>query len=362
MRVFIQDFIGAFGDLPVLLPLLILLSSVPGYSAPILLASAALTSFFSAVWFRIPVSVQPLKSVAIAALALGASGEEIRLSGMLIGLCFATLAVTRKELLPIPDSIVRAVQAGLGALLIKQGFASATGLSPLTQMVCVLVTLFFFIFGRKTRIPLLGIGALLAFVEALVSGRAPEPYSGPVPSELRPGVLLALILPQLALSTLNSVRGARLALEQYFGSKDPHRTERKLLFSIGIGNLFAGLFHGLPFCHGAGGITAHWKAGAESYRMNLVLGTLLGALAVISHFSGAIPSFHAFPLSSLLGLIGLHHFALSSPMVNRGPSGVVLVLGSAIIAAGTGNLLFSLAFAIVVEGFRHLHRGGAAHA
>jgi uncharacterized membrane protein (UPF0136 family) len=300
--------------------------------------------------------------LAIAALALGASPEEIRISGILIGLCFTLLAFLRKEMLPIPETVVRAVQAGLGALLLKQGLLSGGALSVPTLLACLILTSALFLFGKKIRIPLLGIGALLAFSEAMITRRSPAMGMPLSVAGLRPGVLLSLILPQLALSTMNSVRGARLALEEYFGSQDAARTERKLLFSIGIGNLLAGLIHGLPFCHGAGGITAHFQAGARTHRMNLGLGSILLLLAYFAHRAGTIPTFHPLALTGLLGLIGLYHFELSRPVLKRGASGIVMIGGAGLLALLTGNLLYSLAFALVFEGALSFSRKGAAHA
>ena len=79
------NFFGAFADTAVLLPLLATLSIHNGMSFSFLLASAGFLYIFSGYIYKIPMSIQPLKSIAIAGIALGASSLEIRISAALIG-------------------------------------------------------------------------------------------------------------------------------------------------------------------------------------------------------------------------------------------------------------------------------------
>ncbi len=343
------DILGAFGDLPVLLPLVVLLAQIPGYSLPSLLASAAGVSLLASRLFKDPISVQPLKSVAIAAVALGASSEEIRISGMMLGAVFLTLAAIRKNPLPVPEPVVRSVQTALGTLLVMQGIRSAPG-APFELMLVLTAVAVFFVLDRRTGIPLLGLGSLLAFLEACFSGRAPVTGTVPVQEGLRTSILASLVLPQLALTSANSIAGARLALETYFSSPNSARDsqlERRLMGSIGVGNLLAGLVHGLPFCHGAGGITAHFRAGARSPMMNTVLGLLLAGLAWFSVRTGFVPVLEPRIACALLTLIGLHHLNFATPLIRKGKSGWILVAGSVTLGWGTGNLLFVLGFALI---------------
>jgi SulP family sulfate permease len=353
------DLLGAFGDLPILLPLLVLLARVPGYSLPVLLASAALASF-AAFWiFRTPVSIQPLKSIAIAAVALGASPEEIRISGMMLGLFFLVWAVLRKNPLPVPEPVVRSVQTALGVLLIMQGYKSTTLTVPELAVASLAVTVLFTL-DRRSGIPFLGIGALLAFFEACWSARAPSPLSSMTGSDtgIRMTMVAGLLLPQLALTSTNSVAGARLALDTYFPEKSLGPTlERRLMGSIGLGNILTGLIHGMPFCHGAGGITAHIRAGARSRNMNLILALLLGVLAWVSYRTQFVPVLETRVGFVLLTLIGLHHLNFAGPLIKMGTRGRILAIGSGLTVGITGNLLAVIGFAWVFL----LRKGETAH-
>jgi SulP family sulfate permease len=344
----VKDLLGACGDLPVLIPLLALLAQVPGYTAPGLLISAALVSWASAVWFRVPISIQPLKSVAIAALALGATGAEIRFSGLGIGIVFLTLGIFRRQPLPIPEALVRAVQAGLGVLLVQQGWKQGQTLDLPTLTISLFSVGILWILEHRTRLPLLGLSAGAAFIEACIRARAPVSAPPTLESGVRLPILLALILPQLALTSTNSISGARLALSTYFPEAIRNvgqNIERRLLLSIGLGNCLMAAFCGMPFCHGAGGITAHAKAGARSFWMNWILGALLLGLASIAFRTGYVPVLDPRAHLVLLVLIGVHHFNLARPVLEQGFRGKSLIVGSMCLAAWSGNLLYCIGLA-----------------
>src|SRR5690606_37983249 len=96
---------------------------------------------------------------------------------------------------------------------------------------------------------------------------------------LRYDIILALVLPQLALTLTNSVVGTEAAARRYFGERAGRVTASRLLRSIGLGNMLVAPLGGLPFCHGSGGVTAHVKGGAQTWHMNLIIGGVLLTLA-----------------------------------------------------------------------------------
>lgn len=77
---------GAFADGAVLFPILAALAIQAGMDGNTLLLSSGLAYLAAGFIFRVPMSVQPLKSVAVTALAIGASATEIGASGALVGL------------------------------------------------------------------------------------------------------------------------------------------------------------------------------------------------------------------------------------------------------------------------------------
>jgi SulP family sulfate permease len=68
----------------------------------------------------------------------------------------------------------------------------------------------------------------------------------------------------------------------------------------------------MPVCHGAGGMTAHYKFGARTGAAPLVMGAALVFLAVGlgSGLAGVLPAFPLPILAGLLATAGLLHIAL----------------------------------------------------
>jgi SulP family sulfate permease len=342
------DFFGAFADAAILLPIISLMALKSGYRLDSLLLSAGLAYLVSGFLFKIPISVQPLKSIAIASLAMGASFQEIRISGLCVGLFFLVLYALKTQTLPIPEAVIRSVQCGLGILLAQQ----AIKILPL-EWSSILFTLglvgALIMSDLKLSIPLLGMVSFVVFIfGTLHSGAsASSGMPTPTPHALRLSLILSLVLPQLALTSANSILGAKLACDHYFKEKARNVTIPKLLLSISIGNILSSMIAGLPYCHGAGGITAHYKAGARTGNMNTVIGLvlcLMGLLQFFFHFPLSLPPL---PTAAILISVGVFHFELAKPLL-RNRSGQITLLGSSLATLLTANLLatFVVAWAL----------------
>lgn len=359
---FFGDFFGAFADTAVLFPIITLLGIQAGFSLPILLVSSGALYLAAGFLFRSPMPVQPLKSVALSALALGAGKSEILTATLFIGGFFVLLLVCNRRLLRLPEEAIRCVQAGLGVLLILQGLGSPQVLSspqgsfagsvlpallltllPILLPILLLASALLFL-DKKSRWPWLGIFAFLAF---LTSGDAEPPPSPPGPELFRWSVIASLVLPQLALTSANSILGTELAYREYFPDQTAKHLRSRLLLSIGAGNLLMGLIGGLPFCHGSGGLTAHYRAGARTWLMNGVIGTLLiwlGFRASQGAPPGALPPI---PCAAILITVGVHHLGLARSLLGN-PVGKRLLLAATLLTLLSKNLLFTLLAALLI--------------
>jgi hypothetical protein len=79
------NILGAFSDGAILFPLLVLFERSQGFSMGKALLSTGILYLVSAAYFRVPMSVQPLKSIAVASVTVGATFAEIRLCAFLLG-------------------------------------------------------------------------------------------------------------------------------------------------------------------------------------------------------------------------------------------------------------------------------------
>jgi MFS superfamily sulfate permease-like transporter len=70
---------------------------------------------------------------------------------------------------------------------------------------------------------------------------------------------------------------------------------------MGLANVFAALVGGMPVCHGAGGLAAHYAFGARTAGSNVIIGLLFVALAVLLG-SQSINILHLLPMG-VLGML-----------------------------------------------------------
>lgn len=343
----VSNFLGGFADAAVLLPIIALLSEQAGFSSSRLLISAGILYIATALFFKIPMAVQPLKSISVSAIALGASYQEIRIAAFCLGLFCIALTFLNIEswAKQVPIAIIHQIQVGLGVLLITQGMKANSHIGIL------LLSLAIFMFPVIKNIPLMGLMALVGFVGASFSNTQllSNSVSNLIPDIMRPNLILMLLLPQLALTLSNSVLGTRNACETYFGHRAIRVTLKNLLRSIGFGNCIMALLGGLPFCHGSGGVTAHVKAGATQ-----AWSTLLFGLFLIG-FSGTALVYPKMLMALLLITTGLFHIQLgiTTSKIKLGMAAGLTLL--------TGNLLWVLLAAILGELISHayLQRGFA---
>jgi SulP family sulfate permease len=68
--------------------------------------------------------------------------------------------------------------------------------------------------------------------------------------------------------------------KEYFGLYSGRLTNRAACVSMALVNLFSFCLGGMPLCHGAGGLAAHYRFGARTAGSNLMIGLLFTAMAV----------------------------------------------------------------------------------
>src|SRR5690606_38237622 len=107
--------------------------------------------------------------------------------------------------------------------------------------------------------------------------------------------------PQIPLTTLNSVIAVCALSADLFPARAA--TPRKVAISVGLMNLSACPFGGMPMCHGAGGLAGQYRFGARTNGSILFLGTVKMLLAVL--LGGTLMALcQAFPASVLGVLLG----------------------------------------------------------
>ncbi len=240
-----REWLGAFGDIGVLVPILLSLAVVNGIDLGRALALTGVAYIGSALYFRLPIPVQPLKAMAAIALAQGLGLNVIRAGSLWVGVILLALVLSggiRWMARLFPPMIVKGLQLGVGLLLVKSAW--------------------------KMYFPAVfhGHPSLLALPPL-----APRDFWTS---------LIVLVLPQIPLTLGNAVFGASDALDTYYKERAKSATPDRLCTSIGLINIVVGLLHGYPLCHGSGGVTAHARLGAKTAGATLIMGSVCLALAI----------------------------------------------------------------------------------
>jgi len=283
-----QEASGALADLGTLLPLTLGAIAVAGLAPmPVLLGFAA---FYvaTALVYRLPVPVQPMKAVGALLLVAEVSPAALAAGGAMIGAVLLVLGATglidRLGRL-VPQSVLAGLQLGLGIALAMIALRLMAG----TPLVALALLALLGGLAWKTRLPaaLVTLAVALALGAVLgLPGLAPAAPAAPWTLPGLPGLadmrtaLTGLALPQLALTLTNAILLTALVTGDYFGPRAAHVTPRRLALSTGLANLVLTPLGALPMCHGTGGVAAHHRFGARSGTAPLLLGVALVALAL----------------------------------------------------------------------------------
>jgi SulP family sulfate permease len=370
MRLDRMEIAGSLGDLGTLLPLVLGMILLNGVDATASLMMVGLFYLVAGLYFRVPVSVQPMKAIAAYAIATGLTPLQISTAGAWMAALLLLFGATNlisliRRAVPLPA--IRGVQLGLGAVLMIRGFElmvqpdgglAIESVGPVGTGLILggagLAIGFLLLDNRKLPAALVIVG--LGVFAGLAIG---EPVEW---SSLRPGlhlpqllphgwpawrdvwwVLPVVVLPQLPMTVGNAVLANTDLTWEYFPRRAGRMTNRASAISQGLANVVSFFLGGVPMCHGAGGLAAHYRFGARTSGSNLFIGALLAAAALvlgdgIVTVLGVVP---ASVLGVLLVFAGLQLALMIQDLRQRGDLFVVLsMLGL--------TLVFNLAVAFVI--------------
>ena len=347
VRITRRELAGAVADLGVLVPIAVALIVSNGLSPTAVLLPAGLLYLANAAIYGLPLPSQPLKAFGAIAIAEGLGADEIAAGALLIGALFLVagrLGVVDRLARAFPRPLVRGVQLAVGLLFLQIAWNLAAdppaafaehALPPVwavgLALAAAAVALAFR--GQGAALALVAVGAV-AMVATAGGSASLGPSALAFPS-LDLGVLatafVVLVVPQAPLSFANSCLATADAARVYFGEERARRVRPGSLASTyGVANLFAGSIGGMPVCHGAGGLTAHYTFGARTAAAPLVMGSVLVVLA-LAVGSGLAALLVAFPLpilAALLAVAGLLHIGLLRDLQGAPAWAAALLVGA----------------------------------
>lgn len=307
-----SELAGSLGDFGTLLPLAIGYITVCKMNPAGLLVMMGLVNIVTGLVYRLPMPVEPMKVLAVVAIAQAWTPEMVYTSGLAMGIVWLVLGATgAMDFIArwMPRSVIRGIQLSLGALLAIEGFKMvSTWLLLGTAAIAVILLL------RSNRyapasIVLVISGIVIAALRGQLHGMGGISLSLPPLTmvdlhELWP-VLRDGGLAQIPLTATNAVIATSVLISEYW----PNRrvTNRQLAVNMGVMNVVLPFFGGMPLCHGAGGLAGQYYFGARTGGTNIIEGAIEIALGIL--LAGSIAAiFAAFPLAivgAMMLLVGV---------------------------------------------------------
>ena len=338
---------GAFGDIGTDLPLIVGMILAAGLHSASVLVMFGLMQYATAIRYRMPMPVQPLKAVAVLVITQKIAPEILYGGGLAIGIVMLALTVSGGITWlarVVPKAVIRGLQLGLGiqlAMLALRDYVQADGMRGYA-LAAIGFLVIIALFGNRRfppAIPVIVIGAIYALVYKLSGSDFSNAIGFTLPevrsismSDIMTGFML-LALPQIPLSLGNSILATRQVAEDLFSERNV--TVKKLSLTYAAMNLVNPFFGGVPTCHGSGGLVGHYTFGARTGGSILVYGSIFLVLGLFFS-SGFQHVVQVFPLPILGVLLFFEAAALMSMIRDQAADArsLLLVVIVGLIAAG----------------------------
>jgi SulP family sulfate permease len=299
---------GSLGDLGTLLPLaigMILLNKLHATNVFVLIG---IFYIVAGHYFGVPVPVQPMKVIGAYAIATGLTPTQIVSSSLWMGIFMLFLGITGLIQLIgkyTPKSTVRGVQLGVGVVLMIKGLKliiepdpnlAIQAIGPVSMSVILGTAGLFltFLLLDNKKLPAALVLVVLGIVLGIFIGKPidsaslnwgihlpkPLPYGWPSVEDII-WVIPVLVLPQIPMTIGNAIISNTDITHEYFGERARRATYRSVANSQGLADIASFFFGGIPMCHGAGGLAAHYRFGARTAGSNVIIGGIFVLLALI---------------------------------------------------------------------------------
>jgi SulP family sulfate permease len=306
------EFAGSLGDLGTLIPLTVAMIIINGLCATTVFLMVGVFYIATGFYFKLPIPVQPLKVVAAISIAspLVITGPVLMATSLLIGLIlllFAFTGIIDWLVKFFSKPIIRGIQLGLGFILMIKGiefilktelFLNITNgiviiniISANTLIGIISVAVVMLLLSNKklpAALVIVSVGVLIGVFFGPI--KETELLIGPVPLEISTlkmndflNAFILLVIPQIPMTIGNAIIGTADTCQNLFRD-DKNRKKvnpKNLSLSMGLMNLLIGFFGGIPLCHGAGGLAAHYRFGARTGGSNIMIGLIFLVIAIL---------------------------------------------------------------------------------
>jgi MFS superfamily sulfate permease-like transporter len=347
----LRELAGSMGDFGTLFPLAIGYIALCDMDPTGLLVMMGLANIVSGFVYRLPMPIEPMKVLAVVAIAERWEPSLIYASGFAMGIVWVLLALAgiMDWIAKVtPKSVVRGIQASLGIMLAIQ----ALNMISTWWMLGLVAILIVLVFRKNRYAPAAILLVVLGLVVMALKGQlqmidAPHltlpPLTGFQPREIWDSLVRGGFA-QIPLTATNAIIATSALITQYWS--DRRVTERQLSLNHGIMNLVIPFFGGMPMCHGAGGLAGQYYFGARTGGTNMIEGIIEIGLGLFLATSIAA-LFAAFPtaiIGAMMFLVGLELVKFAGDLkANRDLLTMAATVGGALAVNMAVGFVFGLA-------------------
>ena len=348
-RFSLSEISGSLGDLGTFLPIVVGMSKKGVINIGSTFFWAGCFNIITGLLWDSPIPVQPMKTIASAAIAGTLTEKSVMTAGFLTSAIVFLLGITNTIQFVstwVPAYLISAIQMGQGLAFITQGIKMITGLNTWIANDCFLISICFGMLILFTwcpwnknstnltlrRIAILAdkiptalilfiVGCIMASVNysGILVYSITNPfisvYKGVTSDDFLTGFQKGTV-PQFPLTLLNSVLSVVELNNELFPEKIISIQE--MATSVGLMNMIGVWFGSMPNCHGSGGLASQYRFGARNGLSIILLGILKCFIGI---FLGSALNqiISAFPLS----ILGLMLTVTGAELASRGSNKII---------------------------------------
>lgn len=282
----LQEAAGAMGDFGTLFPLAMGYIVVCGMDPTGILVMMGLANMASGLAFRLPMPVEPMKVIAVVAIAHGWNPGTVHATGFATGVIWVVLAISGLIGLlarSTPREVTRGIQVALGIMLSVEALklVSSWWLMGAISMLAIILLRKSRFFPPALVLVLAGLAIMIA--DGSMSGLRLQKPGLPVLvlpslSEAWHGMMAAGFA-QLGLTAANAIIATSALISRYW--PDRLVREKSVALSTGLMNIVSPLFGGMPMCHGSGGLAGQYAFGARTGGANIIEGFIETGMGIL---------------------------------------------------------------------------------
>lgn len=314
----LRELAGSMGDFGTLFPLVVGYIAICGMDPVGLLVTIGIANIATGIIYRLPMPIEPMKVIAITAIAQRWEPSLIYATGIATGLVWIILSfsgIMDKLASIVPKAVVKGIQTGLGLMLAFEALKMMGGSWLLGAAALAIILLLKDNKYFPAALVLILGGIVIMYTQGNLAGIGYRGVSLPqfqtvTLSDMWEGMVLAGFA-QIPLTATNAVIATAALLKSYW--PDSHVSEKQLSANMGIMNLVLPFAGGMPLCHGAGGLAGQYTFGARTGGTNIIEGSIEIGLGLLLGSSIAL-LFGGFPMA----IIGAMMFFVGYQLILAG--------------------------------------------